>query len=108
MVTIFFKGAAVEVIKQVVEDRTLSPAEKVLFAILYCRKDGNQCELSVQELVQYVGVELDILKESLHHLEQGGLIRLKEDCQITDATSFLECTILEDQLKAKKPDVPRP
>ena len=97
-----------EVIKEVVEDRTLSPAEKVLFAILYCRKDGNQCALSIQELIQYVGVELQTLQESLHHLEQGGFIRLKKNCQITDATSFLSCTILEDELKPKKPDVPRP
>ena len=97
-----------EVIREVVEDRTLSPAEKVLFAILYCRKEGNQCTLSVQELVTYVGVELQALKKSLHHLEQGGFIRLKEDCQIMDATSFLSCTILEDELKQKKPDVPHP
>ena len=97
-----------EVIKEVVEDRTLSPAEKVLFAILYCRKEGNECALSVQELVQSVGVELKALRESLQTLEQGGFIRLKEDCQITDATSFLSCAVLGDDLKHKEPDVPRP
>ena len=47
-----------KVIKAVVEDKTLSPAEKVLFAILYCRKEGNECTLSVQELVHCLGVEL--------------------------------------------------
>ena len=97
-----------EVIKEVVEDRTLSPAEKVLFAILYCRKQGNECELSVQELVQAVGVELQVLRESLQNLEEGRFIRVKEDCQITDANSFLSCTVLGDDLKHKEPDVPRP
>ena len=97
-----------EVIKEVVEDRTLSPAEKVLFAILYCRKQGNECELSVQELVQAVGVELEALRESLQNLEQGGFIRVKQDCQITDASSFLSCAVLGDDLKHKEPDVPRP
>lgn len=97
-----------EVIKEVVEDRTLSPAEKVLFAILYCRKQGNECELSVQELVQAVGVELEALRESLQNLEEGGFIRVKEDCQITDANSFLSCAVLGDDLKHKEPDVPRP
>lgn len=97
-----------EVIKEVVEDRTLSPAEKVLFAILYCRKQGNECGLSVQELVQAVGVELEALRDSLQNLEQGGFIRIKEDCQITDANSFLSCAVLGDDLKHKEPDVPRP
>jgi hypothetical protein len=44
-----------KVIKAVVEDKTLSPAEKVLFVILYCRKEGSECTLSVQELVHYLG-----------------------------------------------------
>jgi hypothetical protein len=97
-----------QVIKAVVEDPTLSPAEKVLFAILYCRKEGARCNLSVQELVQHVALELEDLRESLLHLEKGGFIRLDEDCQITDATSFLSCAVLAEDPKNKKPDVPRP
>ena len=97
-----------EIIKAVFEDSTLSPVEKVLFAILYCRKQGDECRLSVNELVQYAGVELETLQESLQNLEQGGLIKIKDECQITDATSFLSCAVLEDNLKPKKPDVPRP
>lgn len=97
-----------DVIKEVLEDPTLGPAEKVLFAILYCRRQGKDCTLSVQELVRAVGLELDALKESLQHLEQGGLIKIKEDCQITDATSFLACAVLGEDLKHKEPDVPRP
>ena len=97
-----------DVIKEVLEDSTLGPAEKVLFAILYCRRQGKDCKLSVQELVQAVGLELDALKESLQHLEQERLIKIKEDCQITDATSFLACAVLGEDLKHKEPDVPRP
>ena len=97
-----------DVIKEVLEDPTLGPAEKVLFAILYCLRQGEDCTLSVQELVRAVGLELDALKESLQHLEQGGLIKIKEDCQITDATSFLACAVLGEDLKHKEPDVPRP
>lgn len=97
-----------EMIKAVVEDVTLSPAEKVLFAILYCRKEGNDCSVSVQELVEYVGVELETLRKSLHQLEQGGFIQIKGDCNITDATSFLSCAVLGEKLKPKGPQVPRP
>jgi predicted transcriptional regulator len=97
-----------DVIRTVVEDRTLSPAEKVLFAILYCRSEGNECHLSVEELVQLVGVELQALQKSLENLEQGGLIRLKEDCQITDASSFLSCAVLGEKFRPHEPDVPRP
>ena len=97
-----------EVIKEIVEDTTLNPVEKVLFAILYCRKQGNECRLSVQELVQSVGVELTAVQGSLQNLEQKGFIRLKEDCQITDASSFLSCAVLRDDLRHKEPDVPRP
>ena len=97
-----------EIIKAIVEDTSLSPAEKVLFAILYCRKEGDVCRLSVNELVQYVGVELQTLKECLKNLEQGRFIKIKEQCQIIDATSFLSCAVLGDELKLNEPDVPRP
>ena len=97
-----------EVIKAVVEDPTLSPAEKVLFAILYCRRQGKVCNLSVQDLIDYVGVELETVRKSLEHLEQGGFIRVKKDCQITDASSFLDCAFLAEDLKHKDPNVPRP
>ena len=97
-----------KVIKAVVEDKTLSPAEKVLFAILYCRREGNECTLSVQELVHHLGLELNAMQESLQSLEQGGFIKLKQDCNITDASSFLSCAILGEDLKHQEPDVPRP
>ena len=97
-----------KVIKAVVEDKTLSPVEKVLFAILYCRKEGNECTLSVQELVHYLGVELAVMQKSLQNLEQREFIKFKEDCNITDASSFLSCAVLGEDLKHQKPDVPRP
>lgn len=97
-----------EVIKQVVEDPTLNPVEKVLFAIVYCHRQGKECNLSVQDLVDYVGVELEKVKNSLEHLEQGGFIKIKKDCQITDASSFLTCAVLAGDPKHKDPDVPRP
>ena len=97
-----------DVIKEVLEDRTLGPAEKVLFAILYCRREGKDCKLSVQELVHAVGLELNALRESLQHLEKGGLIKIDKGCEITDATSFLACAVLGKDLKYKEPDVPRP
>lgn len=97
-----------EVIKAIVEDPTLSPVEKVLFAILYCHKQGKECNLSVQDLVDYVGVELETVRKSLHHLEQGGFIKIKKDCQITDASSFLTCAVLTMDLKHEGPNVPRP
>jgi predicted transcriptional regulator len=97
-----------EVIKTVVEDPSLSPAEKVLFAILYCHRQGKECNLSVQDLIDRVGIELEKVQKSLQHLEQGGFIRIKEDCQITDASSFLNCAILTEDMKRKSPDVPRP
>jgi hypothetical protein len=95
-------------IRAIVEDSVLSPVEKVLFAIIYCRKQGDECRLSVDELVRYVGVELKTLRESLQNLEQGEFIKIKDDCQINDATSFLSCAVLPDRLKAEGPDVPRP
>ena len=104
----FFRDSGMKVIQAVVEDQTLSPAEKVLFAILYCRKEGNECTLSVQEVVHYLGVELGVLQESLQNLEQGGFIKFKQDCNITDASSFLSCAVLGEDLKHKEPDVPRP
>ncbi len=97
-----------EVIKTVVEDPRLSPAEKVLFAILYCHRQGKECNLSIQDLIDRVGIELEKVQKSLQHLEQGGFIRIKEDCQITDASSFLNCAILTEDMKRKSPDVPRP
>ena len=97
-----------EVIKAVVEDPTLSPVEKVLFAILYCHRKGKECNLSVQDLIDYVGLELETVKKSLQHLDQGGFIRVKKDCQITDASSFLNCAVLAEDLKHKDPNVPRP
>ena len=97
-----------EVIKTVVEDPSLSPVEKVLFAILYCNRQGKQCNLSVQDLIDRVGLELEKVSKSLQHLEQGGFIKVKEDCQITDATSFLNCAVLAESMKHKDPNVPRP
>ena len=97
-----------EVIKQVVEDPTLSPVEKVLFAILYCNRQGKECNLSVQDLVDYVGLELEKVRKSLEHLEEGGFIKIKKDCQITDASSFLTCAVLVEGLKHQDPKVPRP
>jgi hypothetical protein len=97
-----------EVIKAVVEDPSLSPAEKVLFAILYCHRQGKECNLSVQDLIDYLGVELGTVRKSLQQLEQGGFIRVKEDCQITDASSFLNCAVLTEDPIQKVPKVPRP
>jgi hypothetical protein len=97
-----------DVIKEVLEDHTLGPAEKVLFAILYCRREGIHCKLSAQELAQAVGLELDALRESLQHLEQERFIKIEEGCEIIDATSFLACAVLGEDLKHKEPDVPRP
>ncbi|MCG6945067.1 MAG: hypothetical protein LJE87_06945 [Deltaproteobacteria bacterium] len=97
-----------KVIKAIVEDKTLSPTEKVLFAILYCRKEGNECTLSAQELARYLGVKLEAMQESLQNLEHGGFIKIKKDCHITDASSFLSCAVLGEGLKHKEPDVPRP
>ena len=97
-----------QVIKSVVEDITLSPVEKVLFAILYCRKQGDVCRLSVNELVQKVGVGLETLRKSLQNLEIEGFIKVKDDCQISDASSFLSCAVLEEKFKDSKPEVPRP
>lgn len=108
MVGVCFWSTDMKVIKAVVEDKTLSPAEKVLFAILYCRKEGNECTLSVQEIVHSLGVELEAMQESLQNLEQEGFIKFKEDCNITDASSFLSCAVLGEGLKHKEPDVPRP
>jgi DNA-binding HxlR family transcriptional regulator len=97
-----------EIIKAIVEDTTLGAAEKVLFAILYCRKVGDECRLSVNQLIEYVGVELKTLRQSLKNLEQGGFIKIKEECEIIDATSFLACTVLGEELRHNRPDVPRP
>ena len=97
-----------DVIKEVLEDATLSPTEKVLFGIIYCRKEGNECNLSIEELVGYVGVQLETLRESLEHLELSGFIKLSSSCEITDATSFLSCAVLEERIRPREPDVPRP
>ena len=97
-----------DVIKTVMEDSALSPVEKVLFAILYCRKEGDQCRLTVQEIIHKVGVQLASLQESLQRLEQKGFIRVREDCDITDASSFLTCTVLQDPGGIKQDQAPRP
>ena len=97
-----------DVIKTVVEDPNLSPVEKVLFAILYCNRQGKECNLSVQDLIDRVGLELGKVRKSLQHLEEGGFIRVRKDCQITDANSFLNCAILAEGIKHKDPNVPRP
>jgi len=97
-----------EVIKTVVKDPSLSPVEKVLFAILYCHRQGKECNLSIQDVVDYVGVELATLKKSLQHLEKGGFIKVKEHCHIADASSFLNCAVLVEDVKRKDPNVPRP
>ena len=97
-----------EVIRTVVEDPSLSPAEKVLFAIIYCHRQGKECNLSVQDLIDRVGIELETVQKSLQHLEKGGFIRVKENCQITDASSFLNCAVLTEEVKGKGPHVPRP
>jgi predicted transcriptional regulator len=97
-----------EVIKAVVEDPNLSPVEKVLFAILYCNRRGKECNLSVQDLIDRVGIEVEKVSKSLQHLEQGGFIRVKENCQITDANSFLNCAVLAEEIKHQGPNVPRP
>ena len=97
-----------DVIREVLEDPTLSPVEKVLFGILYCRKEGNECKLSIKDLVRHVGLQLESLRESLEHLELSGFIRLDEGCEITDASSFLSCAVLEERIRSKEPHVPRP
>jgi hypothetical protein len=97
-----------DVIQEILEDSTLSPAEKVLFGILYCRKEGNECNLSIEELVRYVGVQLETLRESLEHLELSGFIKLSTSCEITDASSFLSCAVLEEKIRPREPAVPRP
>jgi hypothetical protein len=97
-----------EVIKAVVEDPNLSAVEKVLFAILYCNRQGKECNLSVQDVMDRVGLELGKVRKSLQHLERGGFIRVKKDCQINDASSFLNCALLAEEIKHKDPNVPRP
>jgi hypothetical protein len=102
------RRSEMDVIKVVMEDNTLNPVEKVLFALLYCRRQGDQCQLTVQEIIQKLGIQLTTLDGSLRRLEQGGLIRVKEGCQITDASSLLSCAVLEDPGKLRKPQTPRP
>jgi hypothetical protein len=97
-----------DVIKAVMEDETLSPVEKVLFAILYCRRQGDSCRLSVQEIIQGVGGELGTLQQSLDRLTQAGFIKLRENCDITDATSMLSCTILLSSQPSAEARTPRP
>jgi len=97
-----------DVLKTVMEDETLSPVEKVLFAILYCRREADHCDLTVLEIIQRVGVELGIIQRSLDHLEQAGFLELREDCEITDATSLLSCTILTRSQHSGEAQTPRP
>jgi len=97
-----------DVIKAVMEDETLRPVEKVLFAILYCRRQGDHCRLSVQEIIERVGVELGIIQRSLDRLEQAGFLELRENCDITDATSLLSCTILLHAHRSGEAQTPRP
>jgi len=98
----------VDVIKSVMEDATLSPVEKVLFAILYCRREADHCHLTVREIIQRVGVELGLIQRSLDHLEQAGFLQLTADCEITDATSLLSCTILARSQLSGEEQTPRP
>jgi hypothetical protein len=97
-----------DVIRAVVEDSSLGPAEKVLFAILYCRREGDQCGLSVREIVHQVRERLEALDESAHHLLHGGFFNLQEGCDISDATTFLSCAVLGEPVRPKKPQAPRP
>ena len=97
-----------DVIKAVMEDETLSPVEKVLFAILYCRREGDRCQLTVREIVQRVGVELGIIRRALDRLEQGGFLEVREKCEITDASSMLSCTILHHYRRSGEARTPRP
>ncbi|HYA03043.1 MAG TPA: hypothetical protein VEI04_07995 [Syntrophobacteria bacterium] len=98
----------IDVIKAVMEDQTLTPVEKVLFAILYCRRQGEQCQLPVQEIIKRVGTELGTIQRSLEGLEQAGFIRLRENCEITDATSLLSCAILIRSPLSAEARTPRP
>jgi DNA-binding MarR family transcriptional regulator len=99
---------AMDIIKTVMEDQTLTPVEKVLFAILYCRRQGEHCQLTVQEIIQRAGAELGTIQRSLEGLEQAGFIRLRENCEITDATSLLSCTILVRSPFSAEARTPRP
>jgi DNA-binding MarR family transcriptional regulator len=102
------EGKILDVIKTVMEDETLSPVEKVLFAILYCRREVDHCRLTVRDIIRRVGAELGIIQQSLDHLEQAGFLELREDCEITDATSLLSCTILLYSRRSGEAQTPRP
>lgn len=97
-----------DVIKAVMEDETLSPVEKVLFAVIYCRRQGEQCQLTVQEIIQSVGADLGIIQRSLDRLEQAGFLEVRENCEITDATSLLSCTIPLHSRRSGETRTPRP
>lgn len=97
-----------DVIKVVMEDETLTPVEKVLFAILYCRRRGEHCQLTVQDIITRVGAQLGTIQRSLEGLEQAGFIRLRENCEITDATSLLSCAILVRPPLSAEARTPRP
>jgi DNA-binding MarR family transcriptional regulator len=97
-----------DVIKAVMEDQTLTPVEKVLFAILYCRRQGEQCQLTVQDIITRVGAELGTIQSSLEGLEQAGFIRPRENCEITDATSLLLCAIPVHRPLSAEARTPRP
>ena len=97
-----------DVIRRVMEDSTLSPTEKVLFAILYCQKKGNSCQLSVEEVIKQVGVELESVLGSLQGLEEGGFIKLDEGCRVNNATDFISCAVLVRNQTSGDPEVPRP
>jgi predicted transcriptional regulator len=98
----------VDVIKTVMEDETLTPVEKVLFAILYCRRQGEHCQLTVQEIIQRVGADTGTIRRSLQGLEQAGFIRIREGCEITDATSLLSCAITVGSPPSAEARAPRP
>jgi len=97
-----------DVIKVVMEDETLSPVEKVLFAIIYCRRQGDQCQLTAQEIIHKVGVGLGIIRRSLERLEQAGFLAVRDNCEITDATSLMSCTVLLHSPRSGTPQTPRP
>ena len=61
-----FGRVNMEIIKAIVEDTSLSPAEKVLFAILYCRKEQVANERTIQAIL-YPHTPGSIRRLQQHH-----------------------------------------